>query len=314
MACSNSFTIRDKKYFNYYTVPCGFCLNCRVDRRNFLEDCCKFSEDFFGTSAFVCLTYDDYHLPFNSSLCRDDFTKFIKRLRRYLNYHSDVCDGLFIRPDFTFLAVGEYGDSFGRPHYHVLFFGLDSRFLEKILLKTWHGGIVDCGALDNGGIRYVLSYLEKNVKGAKQKELYDDNNLERPFCTHSRRLCSDFILSKYDEIMENNGAYKTGAFNRLRPIPQYWRKILCCSPFTDLYSISNKMKSHGVTFSLKNYNVFRHNQALLRQKSLTIATRNRGYPVPDDDYISNFCYDSHKRMADIINLSDVAFYGDSIPF
>lgn len=309
MACSNTFKIFDKQFNRSYTVPCNFCLNCRVDRRNFLEDCCRFSEDKHGTSAFVCLTYDDYHLPDNLSLRRDDFTKFIKRLRRYLDYHAELVDGLLINNNFDYLAVGEYGDTYNRPHYHVLFFGLDSRALEPILSKLWYGGIIDCAPLLNGGIRYVLSYLEKNIKGALAKELYDNQGLERPFTVHNRGLCTDFILSHYDEIMLNHGSYSTGKPNQLRPIPQYWRKILCTKPFIDLNKIKKTMFAHGVKFSLKNYNTFRHQQALIRQQKLTIQTRRKGYPVPDNLYLSNY----HSSRGHGIDI-DFALYGDKIPF
>ena len=274
MACCNLFTVQDKRFHRYYSVPCGFCLNCRVDRRNFLEDCCKHSENYFGTSAFVCLTYDDYHIDPNLSLRKEDYVNFIKRLRSYIHYHSNEFDPSFIRPDFDFLCVGEYGDSFNRPHLHLLFFGLDSRFLEPLLEKCWDGGIYSCGALDNGGIRYVLSYLEKNIKGALQKELYDNVGLERPFCGHSRSLCTRFILDRLDEIRLNSGAYSIGKGSALRPIPQYWRKILCTSPFVNLYESSNLMKAHNIKFSLKEYNVFRKHQAKLRQTKLVNATRD----------------------------------------
>lgn len=314
MACCNLLTIQDKRFGKKYDVPCGFCLNCRVDRRNFLEDCCIHSENHFGTSAFVCLTYDDYHLPENASLRKSDYVDFIKRLRSYLNYHIDSIDTRFLNPNFDFLCVGEYGDTFNRPHLHLLFFGLDSRFLTPILDKCWNGGIVDCGALENGGIRYVLSYLEKNIKGALQKELYDDNGLERPFCSHSRSLCSRFIIDRLKEIQFNSGAYRTGKGSELRPIPQYWRKILCTSPFTNLYNASSKMKAHGKRFSLKEYNTFRQHQAKLRQNKLVNATRNMGYPVPDNLYSSNesYCRSSHKEW--IKSAVDFGIYGDNIPF
>lgn len=313
MACSNTFKVFHKNY--EYEVPCGFCLNCRVDRRNFLEDCCKHSENKYGTSAFVCLTYDDYHLPISNgemTLKRDDFTKFIKRLRRYLEYHN--INNKFLRSDFSYMAVGEYGDQFNRPHYHVLFFGLDSRFVEKILLKTWKGGIVDCGPLDNGGIRYVLSYLEKNQRGSLAKALFDDKGLERPFSVHSQNLCSNFVLDKLDEIKLNHGCYFFGHPTKIRPISKYFLDKLSLKPAIDLYQVKNQFSSYNKKFSLKKYNSFRKNLAKLRQEKLIIATRNRGYPVPDNLYSSKFSPYTFVERAKIKNYIQKKIFGDVVPF
>ena len=313
MACCNTLSIFNSRYNRFFEVPCSYCLNCRVDRRNFLEDCCIHAENVLGTSAFVCLTYDDYRLPSNGSLCRDDFVKFIKRLRSYIIYHSNKFNDKYINPNFDYLAVGEYGDSFNRPHYHILFFGLDSRFIEKILLDCWSGGIVDIGPLENGGIRYVLSYLEKNIKGSLAKQLYDDVGIERPFLSHSQKLCSRFIVDNLDVIRFNDGAYPTGRPNQLRPIPQYWQKVLCLSPFTDLYSVRSSMLAHKKKFSLKEYNAFRKYQASLRQHKLISNARSSGYPVPDDIY-SSLVSVSNLSSKDLNYICDIALYGDIVPF
>lgn len=124
MSCSNPSFERvytpDKRRFYtgmYVKRPCRWCLNCRIDKRNYWEDRLNYERLRMKSSAFVTFTYDDYRIPLNShgvpSLRRKDFTRFIDRLQRQLNYHGlpDFCFS-----DWSYYAVGEYGDQFGRPH------------------------------------------------------------------------------------------------------------------------------------------------------------------------------------------------------
>ena len=67
-------------------------------------------------NAFVTLTYADDQLPDGNSLCPEDVTKFLKRLRKRI-------DPVKIR----YFLCGEYGEgSTSRPHYHLILFGLPS--------------------------------------------------------------------------------------------------------------------------------------------------------------------------------------------
>lgn len=56
-------------------------------------------------ASFVTLTYDNDSLPGDSGLHKEDFQRFMKRLRKYSGY------------DLKYFACGEYGGRFKRPHY-----------------------------------------------------------------------------------------------------------------------------------------------------------------------------------------------------
>lgn len=187
MSCNNPFYLPHKDLRGrtvkgiFDQIPCGWCMGCKIDRRNMWEDRINWAKRGMS-SAFVTLTYDDYKLPVNNegtpTLRRDDFKKFIDRLRVNVarKRPSQLCT-----KNFKYYAVGEYGDTFGRPHYHVIFAGLDFYDMRKMFYDTWKGGIIDSLPVLEGAVRYVLKYLDKQVHGDLVKEIYDDNEIERPF-------------------------------------------------------------------------------------------------------------------------------------
>lgn len=84
--CSNPVTLfRDGRS---RVIPCGNCLACRIDKTALWSARCN-SELVKGRSAFVTLTYDDNHLPFNSengkvallpTVRKSDFQHFLDNL------------------------------------------------------------------------------------------------------------------------------------------------------------------------------------------------------------------------------------------
>lgn len=279
-----------------FEVPCGYCLNCRVDKRNFLEDVFKYHFNNCGNGAFVTLTYSDYFVPHNSqgvpSLRKDDVSKFIERLRKYLK-RLPISDSR-LNPDFKYICVGEIGGSgvtncvgsngrkhqylIGRPHYHFLFAGLDYSCIKRILKKEWKFGIVDCGPIQKGGIRYVLKYYDKQQTKKSYQETFIDQGLEPPFKKQSFGLCSDFILSKRDEIIRLHGSYKKGL--KERPIPSYYKKVLFTSQTSSEKWLNVRKESKRIlsnfkwqpenkmNYSLRELNEYKKYLARLREENL----------------------------------------------
>lgn len=83
---------------------------------------------------------------------------------------ADEYDGRKLR----FFAVGEYGDKFERPHYHVALFGFppclygQTRMAQKsccqscdMLQKTWPMGRVHVGELNENSAMYLTGYVSK---------------------------------------------------------------------------------------------------------------------------------------------------------
>lgn len=66
------------------------------------------------------------------SLCRKDFRLFLKRVRVKWQRNQ----GLDSPPVFRYSAFGEYGGQTFRPHYHVLFYDADKKFVD-FLAAEW---------------------------------------------------------------------------------------------------------------------------------------------------------------------------------
>ena len=67
---------------------------------------------------FLTLTYDNEHIPLTEdgvrTVSRSDMSKFLKEYKRRYNLRQE---------EFQYFGCCEYGDTFGRPHGHLLFFG-----------------------------------------------------------------------------------------------------------------------------------------------------------------------------------------------
>lgn len=191
MACSNPFYRYNKITNSYARIPCGWCMSCRIDKRNYYRDKFEYClrKEFNSVGSFTCITYDDNHLPLNfdgtiPTLKKSDSVNFIKRVRSYLKYHK--IDSPFLKQGFKFFCAGEYGD-LGRPHMHYIFCGLDYTCVNELFRSCWKNGvIIDNRPILDGGINYVMKYMDKQQHGSELDEYYD-NGVEPPFmhCSHS---------------------------------------------------------------------------------------------------------------------------------
>lgn len=157
--------------------------------------------------VFLTLTYDDACCPV--SLRKKDFQDWMKRFRH------DV-------PSVKYFACGEYGEQFGRPHYHVLIFGIDDDHPVFInvrhqcangrrgYLDSWKFGLVHLGYVSEESCQYVAKYTLKQSKPADSmllEEKFRDNDsealIEKPFQLMSRRpaLGDGYMREHYERIL-----------------------------------------------------------------------------------------------------------------
>ena len=295
MACShpyyNIYNNRKKPIFLDNYIPCGMCLNCRKDKQNELTHRCEYELITFKCGAFVTLTYDDYHIidklrhdsagKLVATLSRRDAQLFQYRLRKNIQRHLPNC--ILSNHNFKSLCVGEYGGDgqiFDRPHFHFLFFGLDFAYCKREIERSWNGqGMIKVLPILNGGIRYVLKYLDKQLFGKQAQIKYDDNNLQRPFQTHSIGLGSNLYKSQLDYIKSHHGKYRF--HGRDVPVPMYYKnKFLITQKDSKWDKLSEKYKLfHG--FSTKNlYDLhdFSIRQAQIREDNLNNKLSQIGRP------------------------------------
>ena len=189
-----------------YPLPCGNCLGCRKRRSEDWALRCFHESLGYEHNSFLTLTYDDEHLPKDMSLDRSHVQKFIKRFRQHLvRHHPDV--------KIRYFACGEYGEKYGRPHYHIVVFGYD--FPDKYIFsyrnnnylyrseeleKLWPFGQSSIGVASMATMRYCVKYA---VKAQFDKEKFP--NLVPPFVQMSTRpaIGHDYSV-KYKKEMFNH--------------------------------------------------------------------------------------------------------------
>ncbi|AXH74656.1 MAG: replication initiator protein [Microviridae sp.] len=146
MACINPIELKTGDI-----VPCGYCNFCLQLKR--MDWCFRLSEEQRDARSayFITLTYSPECLPSHGDLVPDDHKNFLKRLRKF---QEKLFDGLL---SIRYFMAAEYGEIFGRPHYHYIIFNLIPQTVNA-LEKIWGKGRVDVGSCTGASIGYVTSY------------------------------------------------------------------------------------------------------------------------------------------------------------
>lgn len=235
MKCLYPISMKDKHGYAV-SVPCGQCIHCRLNHSRQWSIRITHEQLKYGDrSCFLTLTYDDEHLPADRSVHKEHVQLFLKRFRKHLGQNK-----------IRYFGCGEYGDTFGRPHYHIIVFGVPvdadifrNRHVhyEKGKPCGWHCnldawsdpktheyyGKVHIGTVTPESANYVASYVVKKVKGPHAKEYYASLGIEPEFVLMSRRpgIGSDYVNS-------HSGYYRTHNFVAMKgikyPLPRYYKE------------------------------------------------------------------------------------------
>ena len=179
-----SIVFQERRWFNAVktlSLPCGQCIGCRLERSRQWAMRCMHEAQLHEKNCFITLTYDNTHLPSDGSLHYKDFQLFIKRLRKK-----------FGNTRIRYYMAGEYGENFGRPHFHACIFGYD--FHDKKLWQRspsgsmlyrsadlellWPFGYSSIGDVNFESAAYVARYIMKKVTGHNAKDHYTEINPE----------------------------------------------------------------------------------------------------------------------------------------
>ena len=176
---------------NYFYVPCGQCIGCRLEYSRQWAVRCIHEAQMHKQNCFITLTYAPEFLPEDRGLHVEDFQKFMKRFRKAVS-------PLKIR----FFHCGEYGTKLSRPHYHAIIFGFDFPdkrlkfisngypvYTSELLQKLWPFGISSVAGVTFESCAYVARYILKKQKGKDEDgriEKYYDGRAKE-YVTMSRR-------------------------------------------------------------------------------------------------------------------------------
>lgn len=249
-----------KKYVRPAKVlPCGQCLACRTAYAASWADRIMLEAQRYENVYFLTLTYDEDHVPRVRSkfkeiveyytpatgdswsvkfgdepvltLVPEDLQDFMKRLRRQQEYHH----GNTIR----FYAVGEYGEKYHRPHYHLIIFGLildDIKESHKnssgrvvhtsdTIFKLWHEkGMVEVEEMTWELAAYAARYCVKKL-GKKETGFYEEMNLQPEFTRMSLKpaIGFEYFDENKREIYKNDEIIiKTASGSRAVKPPRYF--------------------------------------------------------------------------------------------
>ena len=148
----------------------------------------------------VTLTYNKENLPKDGNIHKRHIQLFMKRLRKHVEPKK-----------ISYFCCGEYGEKFGRPHYHLLIFNYDwpdkelfegrwikrsrhqfkdgpnySLYTSKELSKIWTSGFSLTGAVNLQSAGYVARYITKKITGKGMREHYGEKRTPE-FALMSRR-------------------------------------------------------------------------------------------------------------------------------
>lgn len=177
-----------RKYPDGLEVPCGKCLNCRIQTRTMWATRIYHEADYWPEKSFITLTYDEENCP--KTISKAELQKFFKRLRKRIS-------------PLKYFACGEYGGTFGRPHYHAILLGCGLTEKHKLaVMDSWPKCMWDhptirknsFGLVEPESIQYVCKYIHQKLSGEKANEEFTQYGMEIPF-----RLVSHGIGARYAE-------------------------------------------------------------------------------------------------------------------
>lgn len=214
-------------------IPCGRCIGCRLSKQSGWALRCLCEAAMHEDNWFPTFTYDDDHLPMHGSLNYGDMVLFFNRLRRRIG-------------PFRYFVAGEYGDSFGRCHWHALLFGLRLPDVERLdrrsrhpiyrsalLDEIWGKGHVFLGRVTEASAKYCASYTVKKITGAAAEEHYTRADpatgelvqLVPEFARMSLNpgIGRDWLAKYYPEVLAHGGVVSAA---RVAGLPRYFDQRL----------------------------------------------------------------------------------------
>lgn len=234
-------------------MACGKCEACLIRKRKDMSVRLSHETACHDDCCFVTLTYNDENVPYrtfdgevgrgfitsdNCTLLPSDVQKFIKRLRRHLEYvpkKSQKGRDHVTKP-IRYFAVGEYGSKTHRPHYHIMIFGWkpSDQVIHQVrngytinrsaqIEKLWKYGFSTVADVNHGVAKYCARYVTKKFARLAEKPL--DPFVIPEFTLQSVRGggIGSLWLSKYSDNLRNGYVYvRNGERITKCAIPRYY--------------------------------------------------------------------------------------------
>lgn len=265
-------------------VPCGKCPACRKEWRTHLAQRMRYELNNYNDDekCFITLTCDSDHIDEvfpNDSLNHEYFKKFIKKLRRHLEYHK------IPHKPLKYLVSGEYGThNTHRPHFHMILMGFKPSDLREKLRKSkkgytvyesdlladkWGAGYVEVGNVSEHTAPYMVKYMVKYSEAKKIEKYYENIIIENideetgEYFEHSELIEKRRHCFKKPTVVgvDDNGNYIYEIIEVRAPYVVYPKKILGIDYFIQNYRqilrngfiFDSKGNKHGIPRSFKKW-------------------------------------------------------------
>lgn len=217
-----------------FRIDCGMCTDCRLSKaRDWSLRAAHEAEVCGGKAMFCDLTYAN--AP-STGVQKHDPRHFLKSLRNGLRYKTT--------DQIRYFGVGEYGEKFARPHYHVMLFNLGDPkryFLKKskkgtnlyrspLIEKHWKHGYVTVSDFTPEAAAYAARYTMKKITGEAATDHYLRENpdgthtIQNPeFQFQSMGLGLRWIQKNYREVFARDSVIYNG---KEYPVPKYYDRWL----------------------------------------------------------------------------------------
>lgn len=224
-------------------IGCGQCVGCRLDRSRQWAVRCVHEAQMHPDNAFITLTFDDENLwrrenPW--SIDTGEWQRFMKRLRKAISPRK-----------VKYYACGEYGETYGRPHYHACLFGWtppDKRlwkarqapdgqvvrlYRSEMLEKLWPYGYSTVGDVTFESAAYVARYVMKKVTGdaadshylvvdRETGELLGFRQPERTWMSLNPAIGKEWFEKYYSDVFPHDEVVIRG---KPQKVPKYYEKV-----------------------------------------------------------------------------------------
>lgn len=224
--------------FRNMIVPCGKCPECKKKWRTQLAQRVRYEMDKYDKRTELCfltLTVNDDYIDEvfpDGSLNHVYFQKFMKRLRRHLEYHG-------FTKKIKYLCCGEYGEKNGRPHFHVILFGWKPAEKDMIyrgrskkgypaykcpmLEKIWKAGFVDIGEVTEHSAPYMVKYMVKFSEIKSDDFEVNGKKVRKPYIVYPKTILGiDYFIQNYKQILKLGYIYDSRG--KIHGIPRSFLK------------------------------------------------------------------------------------------
>ena len=209
MKCLNPFVLDLRGEDMSIIVPCGQCSECRKIRANMWAIRMMHEIKYHDSNIFVTLTYNDESMADGAQLVQKDLTDYIKRVRKAIEPRK-----------IKYYACGEYGEKYGRPHYHLIFFGVGFDDADVVRSK-WTYGFVKIGTVTEKSCRYVAKYINKAALGNSKKIMLVAGKVPQ-FNLMSKGLGERWLIENAQDVA-HRGIVRQG---KSIGMPRYYKKVL----------------------------------------------------------------------------------------